>query len=176
VNSTRRRRQILVAAIVLVIIGGVAWTRSGGPTPDKIAADPSGKTIENYKLVALDGSTATFDKYRGKPLVVNFWQTGCAPCRQEMPAFEKVFRQVGSAVHIVGVDGGDSLKDTADYVRQVGVTYDIVRDPGNDYVAGKDIVVWPTTMFVSPEGKILITRVGAMTADELSSQIKSAFG
>src|SRR6185295_11696636 len=104
----------MLVGLVLVVIVGVAWTRagSGGPSVDKIATDPSGQALHDYPLLALDGSTVKLDQYRGKPLVVNFWQRDCAPCRQEMPAFEQVSHEVGSQVAIVGVNGGDPLDVT----------------------------------------------------------------
>jgi thiol-disulfide isomerase/thioredoxin len=166
----------MVAGITLAIIVGVAWSQSGGAGVDKIAADPSGKTLHTYELLTLGGSKETLEHYRGKPLVVNFWQKDCAPCRQEMPAFEKVSHLVGTEVAIAGVNSGDPLDVTTEYVREVGVTYDILRDPKMAYVGGKEVLAFPTTLFVNATGKIVGTHVGAMSADELSGEIKGLFG
>ncbi|MCU1343985.1 MAG: putative Thiol-disulfide oxidoreductase [Acidimicrobiia bacterium] len=163
-------------AAVLVVVAAVAWSQRGSSGPDKIAADPSGKALMNPTLLALDGSSVHLDRYQGKPLVVNFWAESCGPCRQEMPAFEKVSHEVGSRVAIVGVNSGDPLDVTTKYVHEVGVTYDIVRDPKQDYVGSKQVLAFPTTLFVNASGRIVSTHVGAMSADDLSSQIKALFG
>jgi thiol-disulfide isomerase/thioredoxin len=163
----------MVAALALVLsaVVAVVWNRSNTTAVAKIGPDPSGKTLHNYKLTALDGSTVTLDHYRGKPLVVNFWASDCAPCRQEMPAFETVANQLGSQVAIVGVNSGDSAAVTVKYRQDVGATYDILRDPKQQF-AGQDVLALPTTLFVNADGKIVSTNVGAMTSAELTERIQ----
>ncbi len=174
---TRRRRQLILAGLVLVMVAAFTWSRSDddGNDVDRIGAVPTGETLRNVNLLALDGSTARLDRYRGKSLVVNFWARDCAPCRQEMPAFDEVARELAPQVAIVGVNSGDSLNVTTNYVREVNVTYDILRDPKLQY-SGQEVLALPTTLFVNADGKIVSTHVGAMSADELRSEIRDVLG
>jgi thiol-disulfide isomerase/thioredoxin len=172
VKASHRRFQLLSVGAVLVMIAVFAWSRSDGDQVDKLAPDPSGNALHLYKLLALDGSSVKLDRYRGKPLVVNFWRQDCAPCRQEMPAFDEISRTFGSQVAVVGVNSGDDLKTTKNYVEEVKVAYDILRDPGMEYVAGQEVLAWPTTLFVNAQGQIVSTHVGPMTVSDISNQIK----
>src|SRR5947208_5344608 len=77
----------------------------------------------------LDGSTAGFADYRGKPVVVNFFSSTCVPCLTEMPALEQVHQELGPAVAFVGMNAEDTVEDGRAIVAKTGVTWDIGRDP-----------------------------------------------
>jgi thiol-disulfide isomerase/thioredoxin len=57
---------------------------------DPNAAPRISAVAPNFEWNAPDGSTKTLTDLRGKPVVVTFWATWCQPCRQEMPAMQRV--------------------------------------------------------------------------------------
>ena len=92
-----RRTIAAVALAALVACGG-----SGGRSASDKAIDATFKRF--------DGTTANFTQYRGKPLVVNFFSSTCAPCRTEMPALEAVHRSLGDSVTFLGMDVQDTVE------------------------------------------------------------------
>ena len=122
------------------------------------------------------GGQGRFTDYAGKPLVVNFWQTTCAPCLKEMPAFERVHQALGAKVQFLGIDVNDTLSSGKDYARKVGVTYDLVRDPRAELLSALGGVVLPTTVLVGADGTVLLVHASALSENELTSAIKKAFG
>ncbi len=58
------------------------------------------------------------------------------------------------------------------FIDEVGVTYDIARDPRGDVMAEVGGPGLPATLFVSAEGRILGTHFGEMSAEELSDEIE----
>jgi thiol-disulfide isomerase/thioredoxin len=122
------------------------------------------------------GGQGRFTDYAGKPLVINFWQTTCAPCLKEMPAFERVHQALGADVQFLGIDVNDTLSSGKDYARKLGVTYDLVRDPSAELLSVLGGVVLPTTVLVGADGTVLLVHASALSENELTSAITKAFG
>ena len=48
------------------------------------------KKIENIEFIKSDGQKVSLNNYKSKPLIINFWATWCAPCKEEMPSLDKL--------------------------------------------------------------------------------------
>ncbi len=140
------------------------------PTP-LVGRNTSGDALPGRSFARLEGGTTTFDHYRGKPLVINFFASTCPPCIQEMPAFEAVHRQLVDTVGFVGVSLKESMEDGRALVARTKVTYDILRDPSGSLANDLGVVVMPSTFFVSPDGAIVDSVPGALSAKELRDKI-----
>ena len=108
----------------------------------------AGEKVPDVSFERFAGGQGRFSDYAGKPLVINFWQTTCAPCLKEMPAFERVHQAIGAKVQFLGIDVNDTLSSGKDYARKLGVTYDLVRDPQAELLSTLGGVVLPTTVLV----------------------------
>jgi thiol-disulfide isomerase/thioredoxin len=173
----RRQRKALAAAAValmLAVVTGFVWSRSdSGSGVSHFAGD--GDVLPTFKLKTLSGIEVTPEKYRGKPLVLNFWAVSCGPCRQEMPAFQRAADDFGSRITVIGLNVGDEADAAAEYTKSVKVHYEIVRDPNSDYFS-RMAPTLPTTLFVSADGRLVSTHVGAMNDAEINDLINQAFG
>jgi thiol-disulfide isomerase/thioredoxin len=179
------RRSILGAIAIAVFLSALASCGSDHQvariddtapitTPKPVKAGekvPPGATFERFT-----GGQGRFADYAGKPLVINFWQTTCAPCLKEMPAFERVHRALGAGVQFLGIDVNDTLNSGKDYARKLGVTYDLVRDPSAELLSALGGVVLPTTVLVGADGTVLLVHASAFSENELTSAITKAFG
>ncbi|TNM50869.1 TlpA family protein disulfide reductase, partial [Streptomyces sp. NP160] len=58
-------------------------------------------SIDQLEVQDLKGNKIELAKYQGKPLVVNYWATWCAPCHKEFPYFEEVKQRLGNEVNFV---------------------------------------------------------------------------
>ena len=142
--------------------------------------DPSGTAAPEFVFEALDvegverGDDVDFVDYRGgRPAVVNFFASWCAPCVQEMPDFENVHRQLDDAVSFIGLAERESAQDSLEIVESTGVTYDIGRDPGGDILTSFQGLAMPTTVFIAADGTITSVHSGALTAADLRERIES---
>lgn len=67
------------------------------------------------------------------PLVVNLWQSTCAPCREEMPLLQSFHERYGDRVAVLGIDYQDVQPVAAlELVRETGVTYPLLADPQSE--------------------------------------------
>ncbi|HKA33645.1 MAG TPA: TlpA disulfide reductase family protein [Candidatus Binatia bacterium] len=115
--------------------------KDNSPTPDFTLADPSGKK-------------ATLKEYRGKLVLLNFWATWCVPCREEMPAMERLYQQFkDKGFTIVAVNIKDSKKDAFAFLKELKITYPIMLDPDGE--VGLLYGAWglPTTYLIGPKGE-----------------------
>jgi thiol-disulfide isomerase/thioredoxin len=75
------------------------------------------------------GPDVDLSRLRG-PMVVNLWQSTCAPCRHEMPILQDFHERFGDRVAVLGVDYQDVQAVAAmELVRETGVTYPLLADP-----------------------------------------------
>lgn len=72
----------------------------------------------------LEGASVPMSRFKGQPLVVNFWATWCAPCVKEMPDLDELARKHPDA-HFVGI-AIDIQKNVEKFLEKVKVSYPIL--------------------------------------------------
>lgn len=155
--------------------------RLNDPGPVQEGGIPTGGPATGQQLPfdtfdRLAGGTATFASYRGKPLVVNVWASWCAPCVQEMPAFERVHQDVQDRVTFVGLDSADGRDEAKAMAARTGVTYDLLYDPKGGFVAATGAVSLPSTFFVDAAGRVVGAKTGALDEAALRAKLTELFG
>lgn len=174
----RRLRQALFLAAFAALFAGAGYLayqwRAGGDTLlDPVAA---GQRVLAANLLGLDGKPQPLEQWRGKVLIVNFWATWCAPCREEIPGFIKFQSQYGSqGAQFVGI-AIDTAERVEPYAREIGINYpllvggmetmDFARQAGNR--AG----VLPYTLVLDRSGKLVTTTVGILKPEKLEALLK----
>ena len=132
-----------------------------------------GKQLKNANVRALDDQVVETASLftTGKPVLINYWFSNCQPCKREMPALQAAFEKFGDRVSFVGINTQDSPDVARSFVNDIGVTYEILRDPNGDSIVANGISIFPTTFFVNAAGTIIKQVSGELTADD----IKAAF-
>jgi len=177
---------IALAIVVLAVAGFVATGASDSPSSPPASIDPSaaanpllanagqlvGHPLPDATFQRLDGTAASFADYRGKPLVVNFWQVDCAPCRTEMPDLEALHQRYGDQVTFLGLNSGDSLDKAKANSPSFGVSYDVVVDPDQTIIRSVGGTGLPTTLLVRGDGTVArVSGPGAVDPDKLERWI-----
>lgn len=139
---------------------------------DLIGGDVTGDQAPAGKFALLSGGSMSLADLKGRPIVVNFFATWCAPCVKEMPAFESIHQELGEEVAFVGIDVRDSVDATQDLVDKTGVTYEIGRDPSGAIFEAFDAVNMPSTFLVAADGTVVDRHAGSMSADDLRARIQ----
>ena len=163
---------------MLVVAGiGIATLRDrlDGNSEDTPRIAPS------IELTLLDGSRWRLSDHRGQVVVLNFWASWCEPCTEELPAFQRVAAQGATDLEVVGVGAKlDREEDVRTFIRQYGVTYAIGRDLGGDdrgrgtIERDYEVIGYPATFFISPDGTISAVVMGAIAIDRLQAYIDAA--
>lgn len=112
---------------------------------------------------------------RGRPVAVNFWASWCDPCREEAQVLERTWREARDrGVLFVGLNQQDILGDARRFLREFGISYLNVRDPGNEVARRWGLVGLPETFFLDADGNVVAHIVGAASATELREGIEAA--
>jgi len=144
----------------------------GAPAPD---ADLRGKTAPAFTLVDLAGKKVSLADFKGKPVVIDFWATYCAPCKLEMPWFEEfTAKYKDKGLVVLGVDQDDVVgKDAvAAAAKRIGVTYPILmpdKTISSTYKLGDYL---PQTFFVDKNGTVVEEVIGGRPKDEIEADVK----
>ena len=170
------------ASIAFALIGlasvaaGTALYLATQPPAQVAAADIAPSALYATGFRDLDGQPVSLGRFEGRPLVVNFWATWCAPCREEMPALSRVSRRTAERVQFLGLAQDDPAKVRA-FGRELGVAYPLWI--GGDEVMelsrrlGNRMGVLPFTVILDPAGRVVAQKVGAYNEEELAAQLAS---
>jgi peroxiredoxin len=126
-------------------------------------------------LPDVEGRQQAMAQWRGKVVVVNFWATWCAPCREEMPEFVKAQTEFGEkGLQFVGV-AVDQADKTREFAKEMGLNYPIlVGGLGAMQLSktlGNSVMALPFTVVVDRKGQVAYTQLGVLRPDKLRSII-----
>jgi thiol-disulfide isomerase/thioredoxin len=128
---------------------------------------------------ALSGARLTLAGYHGHVVVMNFWGSWCPPCRAEAPALAQLARQFSaSGVQFLGVDIRDSPASAEAFIRDFGIPYPSLNDPGDEIALDFRSTVppagIPTTLVIARSGRVAARVVGEATYTGLKHLIAQA--
>ena len=122
------------------------------------------------------GNAVKLSDMRGKPVVLNFWASWCPPCRQEMPEFDKIHKELGSEVVFMMVDLTDGMRETVDvasqFIRDQGYGFPVYFDTQGQAGDAYGIRSIPATFFIDGSGKVISSQVGALSEATLRRGIE----
>ena len=161
---TQRQQWGIVAGIVLllatVLAAGVHFLG------DELFPVSVGSKAPPIEGVTLDGRKAqkTLADYSGKVVLLNEWATWCEPCRVEMPSIEKLHREFGPrglAVVAISVDDPGAESRILDFVKEYGLTFEVLHDPRQVTTRHYQITGYPETFVIARDGTIRRKLIGA---------------
>lgn len=171
---TRTRQIILVAVVALAAVaagyGVNAWRLSGA---DRGAAE----AVLASQFADIEGRLQPLSQWQGKIIVVNFWATWCAPCREEIPGFVRLqekYRDRGLQFVGIAIDQRDKAQA---FAQEFGMNYPVLLG-GIDSVemsrqAGNRVGALPFTVILDRNGQIVGRELGGLKESKLDRMIKS---
>lgn len=184
--TTRVRLIVASAAVVVSAVGAVAWSRavSSEDEADVVLDEPgeyvlpglvTNPPLATDALPAVDLLDVDGDVVRlvsdGRPMIVNLWYSQCAPCARELADFAVVHDELGDDIRFVGVNPWDTAEKMVSFAADRGVTYELLRDRNGTFGEALDVVSYPVTLFVGPDGAV-VDSTGPIDDDDLRARIR----
>ncbi len=158
----------MAVVAVIALAAGIYVAR------ELLSRDPG--SIDATALMGLtlpdsDGREQALAQWRGKVIVVNFWATWCAPCREEMPEFVKAQNEWGGkGLQFVGVaiDEADKVKP---FIREIGLNYpSLIGGYGAMELSkalGNQLMALPFTIVIDRQGAVAHKQLGPLKPEQL---------
>ena len=159
-------------AATLVEEVGLAPAPATAPAADAPAASKPKTipdTLPDITLADRDGKPTKLASFAGRPLLVNFWATWCAPCRREIPLLNKIrMQRKAQNAEIVGV-AVDFRDDVLSFVAKTPLNYPLLIGEEDGLAAAEAFGMgmgFPFSVFVDSQKRILTIKVGELHEDE----------
>jgi len=150
--------------------GGEAPAHAGLPSKDLPTS------FDAFEMQDANGALRNSSEWQGRTLLVNFWATWCAPCREEIPVFSavaKTWSERGLVVVGIALDEADAVRRFGD---EIGLDYPSLiagRDSGYALLERHNPTgALPFSLLVAPDGRIIESKLGLWHAKDLDTALE----
>jgi thiol-disulfide isomerase/thioredoxin len=172
---TQERERLQAAEAAAPPAGEVALAEGEGTAADPAAPAPEAPapvipaTLPQFELADRDGVKRSLGEWSGRPLLVNYWATWCAPCRREIPLLNEL-RAEGRApgLEVIGI-AVDFRDDVLAYDQETPIDYPLLigEEDGLAAVTAMGMQpAFPFTVFADSQQRIVTVKIGELHRDE----------
>lgn len=177
------KKTIITAIIFVVILIGAAvgykylsegFKPEGNEPTDRNASESGQESLEEYTdftVLDNDGNEVSLSDFSGKPMVINFWATWCAPCRSELSDFNKLYEENKDEIVFLMVNLTDGSRDTLEgvkeFVSEREYTFPVYFDTEYNAARAYGVNGIPMSVFINKDGYIADTHTGSMDEETL---------
>lgn len=152
--------------IILLILACVAFLLSG------CSALGFSQQAKDFTLPDINGDMISLSDYQGENIYLNFWASWCEPCNDEMPAIEEIYQEYNNkGIVLLTINTGEDRATVEEYMKTNGYTFPVLLDLEMDVARQYKTASIPVSFFINKEGKIVITKEGLMSEEEMRDAI-----
>jgi thiol-disulfide isomerase/thioredoxin len=142
---------------------------AAAPSPDEPKKKVVPDTLPDITLADRKGKPTKLASFGGRPLMVNFWATWCAPCRREIPLLNKIrMERKAQNAEIVGI-AVDFRDEVLKFVANTPLNYPLLIGEEDGLAAAEAFgmgMAFPFSVFVDSRNRILTIKIGELHEDE----------
>ena len=166
-------RNLLYTGLVLA-----ANAVAAGPVDPALLVGDMGKLViearevpDGVELLDRAGGVHGLEEFRGRWVVLNFWATWCAPCREEMPSLERLQVAMPDLAVVAVATGPNPAPAIERFVEATGLeALTLWRDPQAVLARGMGVLGLPVTVILNPEGQEVARLIGGAEWDSAGAQ------
>jgi cytochrome c biogenesis protein CcmG, thiol:disulfide interchange protein DsbE len=189
------RRFVIPFVVIMAIVVAIWWLESQndsgvsptgeryGPVELPAALQTSGLSVKaeegafapDFLLERLVGAELQLSDLRGQAVVLNFWATWCAPCRQEIPQFVDAYeRYRNEGLVVVGVNMQEGKSIVLPYAEDFGMEFPIAIDVDGEVGDAYRLLGLPVTYFIDRDGIVRSVFTGPFERTEGDTDVRGA--
>ncbi len=154
---------LILLILTLSTLSAPGWARTAPPWDiEKMPATPA----PAFSLQDLAGKTISSASFQGQLRLINFWATWCGPCREEMPALDKVYQKFkGRGLAVIGIAIDSDKEVVKQFQSTTNTQFPILHDPEMTCHDAYKVFSYPTTFLVDRKGVIQKYWIGSQEWD-----------
>jgi thiol-disulfide isomerase/thioredoxin len=154
--------QVMALVVVLVLAGcqTPATPASVQPAPD-------------FTLTTLDGDRIQLAALRGRWVLVNFWATWCAPCREEMPYLHQLAVEHSDQLTVLAVNMRESEQEIAAFVDELDLELPVLLAPDDATLLAYNVRGLPLSVLIDPSGAVVRRIAGPIAPGLVEAEIEN---
>jgi thiol-disulfide isomerase/thioredoxin len=128
----------------------------------------------DFTLKDMNGADVYLADFNGRPIIVNFWATWCAPCKHEIPSFvELVDKYREQQLTVLGISVDDRPEDLLPFAEEFKMNYPVLVGLGRDDLLEAYAAGWfvPMSWFIRPDGSVYMKYPGTNTKEWFEEQV-----
>jgi len=139
-----------------------------------VDGEASGPRAPEFTLPDLLGNETSLADHRGRPVIVDFWATWCAPCTQQIPVLNAFQAAHYEQVAVIGIAiDAQGTEVVAPFAVEHDIQYPVLI--GNESLAQEyGAFGFPSLYVIAPDGTIAANHVGVVTREELEEALVTA--
>lgn len=171
-----RSRAVALAAIVglscfaILLVIATGESEALGPK----ALRGTRPEAPDFRIPALDsGELIRLGDFQGRYVLVNFWASWCAPCREEAGILNEVSADYPGLV-VVGVNNEDSRENAREFIREMDISFRTGHARGREVAAAWGVSKYPESFIVAPDGRVAGWIPGELSRDSVEAALAAA--
>jgi cytochrome c biogenesis protein CcmG, thiol:disulfide interchange protein DsbE len=156
---------------IVAVIAAAAIFVTAAAAPARKAATPPPPLARSFSVAELGhaGATVSLASYAGRPVIVNFFASWCAPCQRETPLLARYYASEHGRVIILGIDANDQTAAALRFIAKAGVSYPVGFDAfPSPVTTSYGVYALPQTFFLNAKNHIVAKVMGAVTQKVLA--------
>ena len=185
-KGSRKRSITIFLVVSLLNVGLIVFLWTQLLTPAQNAAQGQSQANANDPLIGHPAPNFTLDalklqsaapislaEFKGKPVVLNVWNSTCVPCVNEAHLLQSLWQRVKSqGVVFIGIDFQDFKSDGLSFLQKYGVTYPNVIDASGSTAISYGVTATPETLFINRQGVVVSRVISELTEQTFDSNLQ----
>lgn len=171
IKIDRKSQSIISIIIVIISSAWIIFTTINSKSQDKtlLFAPQIGFLSPDFELADLNENIHKLSEYQGKPVILNVWASWCKPCREEMPALQRMYAKYNKEIIFLAVNSTqqDSLTDVVKFIEENQINFPVLLDLKGETNSLYKIQALPTTFFINSKGIIQEIIIGGPMSETL---------
>ena len=155
-TNKRFRKWLVKAGLIITMLSLI-----GGATSCTSTGAEVGKQAPDFTLDTMAGKEITLSELRRTPVVLNFWDTICPPCQNQLVYLEQAAIQSDGEITIIAVDIGEPVSRIKQFFGDYNLHFTVALDTDAQVSYKYNVRYTPTTFFIDSNGVIRAIKIGA---------------
>ncbi len=163
-------RRIKTLFTILVVLSVLSFNHAHAVASKLEGAAP------DFTLDSSSGENIRLSDYLGEVVMINFWASWCAPCRQEMPLLEDLYKKYHMmGFTLLGINVDEERENAESLLEQIPVSFPILFDPDSELSRLYKVKAMPTTILIDRDGQLRVLHKGYQPGfeDQYEADIKA---